>query len=295
MRADRIDIAIDTSMHLAGNRLLTLARKPAPVQVTWLAYTGGTGLDAMDYRLTDPHLDPPDRPNDAFYAEQSIRLPETFWCYDPIVPGPDVNDLPALRENGGRITFGSLNTFSKVNDVTLALWADVLTRLPRARARMIILCDPGSARERTLATLRSRGVAQEQIEFIARLPRMQYLLAHHRVDVILDTFPYNGHTTSFDALWMGVPVVSLCGDRTVARGGLCQMKNLGLADRFVAHSPEAFTQLAIGCANDLDGLSDLRATLRDRLRASPLMDAPCFARHFEHALRAMWRRWCARP
>jgi predicted O-linked N-acetylglucosamine transferase (SPINDLY family) len=200
--------------------------------------------------------------------------------------------MPALVN--GHVTFGCLNSFAKVTDVTLKLWASVLRAVPRSR--MIILCDPGSARARTqtLAALWALGgIAEGCIEFVPRQPRPMYLETHHRIDVILDSFPFNGHTTSFDALWMGVPVISLCGDRTVARGGLCQMTNLGLADRFVARSPEEFTRLAVQCADDLDGLAKLRATLRERLRASPLMDAPRFARHFEHALRAMWRRWCA--
>ena len=214
IREDRIDILVDLTMHMAGNRLLIFARKPAPVQVTWLAYPGTTGLSTMDYRLTDPFLDPPEA-NNQFYSETSIRLSDTFWCYDPLTTRPAVNPSPA--ESNGYVTFGCLNNFCKVNDQALQLWAQVLTAV--ADSRMLILCPEGSHRNRLLDLLQQIGVSPERIEFVTHVPRPQFLEFFRRIDVGLDTFPYNGHTTSLDSFWMGVPVVTLVGrhDRRTCR------------------------------------------------------------------------------
>jgi predicted O-linked N-acetylglucosamine transferase (SPINDLY family) len=281
---DRIDILIDLTLHMGGNRLLIFARKPAPVQVTWLGYPGTTGLDTVDYRLTDPHLDPPGE-HDDFYVERSIRLPETFWCYDPAAldgdHAPDVGSPPCVAT--GHITFGSLNNLAKVNDQVLALWARVLSAAPPS-ARFLLLSPPGEVRERIAAKLMGR------VDFIDRLPRRQYLETYRRIDVALDTFPANGHTTSMDALWMGVPVVTLPGQTAISRGGLSLLANLGL-DELVARSADQFVRTAVELATDLPRLRELRATLRPRLIASPIMDANRFARKLEEAYRSMWKSY----
>jgi predicted O-linked N-acetylglucosamine transferase (SPINDLY family) len=287
VRGDRIDILIDLTMHMAYNRLLVFARKPAPVQVAWLAYPGTTGLSAIDYRLTDPYLDPPGQ-NDDDYAEQSIRLPDTFWCYDPLTDEPAVNDLPAARN--GFVTFGCLNHFCKVNDGTLGLWARVLGAVPNSR--LILLAPPGPAREHVLARLARDGIAGQRVEFVTRQGRQKYLAQYHRIDIALDPLPYNGHTTSLDAFWMGVPTVTLIGTTVAGRAGWSQLGNLDLK-HLAAASPERFVQIATRLAQELSGLQNLRATLRQRISASPLMDAGRFARHVEQAYRQMWRRWCA--
>jgi predicted O-linked N-acetylglucosamine transferase (SPINDLY family) len=223
IREDGIDILVDLTMHMAYGRPLIFARKPAPVQVAWLAYPGTTGLSTMDYRLTDQYLDPPGS-NDQFYSETSIRLPDSFWCYDPLVTQLAVNPLPAQID--GHVTFGCLNNFCKVNDQVLQLWAQVLRT--GDRSRLMILCPEGSPREQLLEIMRREGIRADRIELITFLPRLQYLEHYHRIDVGLDTFPYNGHTTSLDSFWMGIPVVTLVGQTVVGRAGLSQLTNLGL-------------------------------------------------------------------
>ncbi|MGD1278117.1 MAG: tetratricopeptide repeat protein [Tepidisphaeraceae bacterium] len=287
VRSDRIDILVDLAMHLCDGRLLLFARKPAPVQVAWLAYPGTTGLSSIDYRLTDPFLDPPGT-GDADYCEQSFRLPDTFWCYDPLSGEPAVNALPAL--SAGHFTFGCLNNFCKVNGLATSLWCKVLAKVPDSR--LIVLCPPGEHRDKLRQAL---GVEAQRIEFVAHQPRRQYLQTYHRIDLGLDTFPYNGHTTSLDSLWMGVPVVTLPGRTVVSRAGYSQASNLGLAEQLVAQSPEQFVEIAAHLAADLPRLSQLRAGLRERMQRSPLMDAGRFARNMESAYRQMWRRWCQTP
>jgi predicted O-linked N-acetylglucosamine transferase (SPINDLY family) len=286
VRQDRIDILVDLTMHMARNHLLVFARKPAPVQVCWLAYQGTTGLSTIDYRLTDPYIDPPGL-HDRYYSEESVRLADAFWCYDPLADEPAVNALPALEK--GYITFGCLNNFCKVNVSVLKLWARVLTAVDRSR--LLLLAAEGSHRQHTLDLLEEEGVEPDRVTFFAKLPRPQYLQLHHRIDVGLDTFPYTGQTTSLDAFWLGVPVITIVGQTAVARAGRSLLCNLGLPE-LVAETPEQFVRIAVELSNDLPRLRDLRATLRDRLRRSPLMDAAGFARNVEAAYREMWRRWC---
>ncbi len=288
IRADGIDILVDLTMHMAHNRLLVFARKPAPVQACWLAYPGTTGISAIDYRITDPYLDPPGL-YDGCYAEESVRLPDTFWCYDPLVTEPAVNPLPAVEK--GYVTFGCLNNFCKVNPFVLKLWARVLHAVDHSR--LTLLAHEGSHRQHALDPLAEEGIARDRVKFVGYQPRPQYLRYYHDIDVGLDTVPYNGHTTSLDSFWMGVPVVTLVGQTVVGRAGLCQLTNLGLPE-LIATSPEQFVRVAIESAQDLPRLSDLRATLRQRMQGSSLMDAPRFARNIEAAYREMWRRWCSR-
>jgi predicted O-linked N-acetylglucosamine transferase (SPINDLY family) len=286
IREDRIDILVDLTMHMGNNRLTIFARKPAPVQAAWLAYPGTTGLSAMDYRLTDPYLDPPGL-DDQFYSETSIRLSDSFWCYDPLVTGLFVNPLPA--QTNGHVTFGCLNNFCKVNEPVLRLWAQVLKSVPGSRFKL--LCPEGSHRRRLLDVFQREEVAPDRIELIARCPRRQYFELYHRMDVGLDTFPYNGHTTSLDSFWMGVPLVTLVGQTVVGRAGLSQLTNLGLTE-LIARTPEQYVQIAAELAGNLPRLAELRRTLRARMEVSPLMDAPRFARNIEAAYRQMWRNWC---
>jgi predicted O-linked N-acetylglucosamine transferase (SPINDLY family) len=283
---DRIDILVELNLHMAGNYLLVLARKPAPVQVTWLGYPGSTGVETIDYRITDPHLDPPGA-GESFYSERSIHLPESFWCYDPLTSELAANQLPALTS--GLVTFGCLNSFAKVNDRVLELWARVLSVVPGSR--LLLICEAPSARKRTLEKLALHGIDSTRIEFSDRLSRQDYLKLYNRIDVALDTFPANGHTTSLDGLWMGVPVVTLPGQTAVSRGGLSIMSNLGLRE-FVAESEDGFVEIARATSADLRRLAELRLNLRSQMQRSPLMDGPRFARHMEQAYRQMWRRFC---
>ncbi len=286
VRRDSIDVLVDLTMHMAGSRLLVFARKPAPVQACWLAYPGTTGLSAIDYRLTDPCLDPPGL-FDGCYAEESFRLPDSFWCYDPLESGPAVGPLPAAEK--GFVTFGCLNNFCKVNPGVVRLWARVLKAVEGAR--LTLLADEGEPRRHVLDLLAQEAVDCRRVGFVASQPRPQYLDYYRGIDIGLDTVPYNGHTTSLDSFWMGVPVVTLVGPTVVGRGGASQLTNLGLPE-LIAASPDEYVRTAAALAQNLPRLAGLRTGLRARLQKSPLMDAPRFAGSVEAAYRAMWRRWC---
>jgi predicted O-linked N-acetylglucosamine transferase (SPINDLY family) len=296
VRADGIDILVDLTMHMTGGRPLLMARKPADVQVSWLAYPGTTGLREIDYRLTDPYLDPAGMYDDC-YTERSVRLPETFWCYDPYGmefdrsssadPLPIPANPPGLRN--GYITFGCLNDFCKMNAATLSLWGRVMRAVTGSRLRL--LAPEGSARRWTLEKLKASGVSADRVDFVSRKPRCEYLAEYWQIDICVDTFPYNGHTTSLDAYWMGVPVVTRIGRTVVGRAGLSQLSNLGLSE-LAAENDDRFVEIAVGLAGDMPRLVGLHGTLRDRMMASPLMDAGRFARNMEAAYRAMWQSHC---
>jgi predicted O-linked N-acetylglucosamine transferase (SPINDLY family) len=288
IRADRIDILVDLALHMAYHRLLVFARKPAPVQVSWFAYPSTSGLSAIDYRLTDPYLDPPGAVEDA-YVEQSIRLPDCFWCYDPQTEDPPVGPLPA--ESGGGVTFGSLNNFCKINPAVIRLWAEVLRAV--ANSRLLVLAKTGSHRERFLRAMEQAGVAPDRVEFAGLRSRAEYLQLYQRIDVGLDTFPYNGHTTTLDALWVGVPIVSLAGGTAVHRAGRSLLSNLG-RPHWAVDTPEQYVKTAVELCADIPRLAAIRGALREELRRSPLMDGRRFARGMEAAYRDMWHRWCAR-
>ncbi len=285
IRADRIDILVDLTMHMANGRPLVFARKPAPVQVAWLAYPGTTGIAAMDYRLTDPRLDPPG--SEAHNAERTVRLPNSFWCYDPLTDQPAVNPLPAL--SCAWLTLGCLNNPCKLTGQTLRLWGAVLRRLPNAR--LLLMAPPGPRRRRLHQRLAEQGIAAERVSFVPYRPRAEYLRSYHDIDLGLDTFPYNGHTTSLDSLWMGVPVITRVGKTWVGRGGLSQLFQLGLLE-LAAESDEGFVSAVVALAGDLPRLAALRQQLRGRLEQSPLMDAERFARDVEAAYRKIWRAYC---
>ena len=286
IRDDGIDLLVDLTLHMDRSRPLIFARKPVPVQLTWFAYPGTSGLTAIDYRLTDSQLDP-HAADDRFYSEKTVRLPETFWCYHPQAAGIDVNEPPVLRS--GSITFGCLNNFCKITPRTLNVWAKVMTAMPGSR--LLLLAPPSSAREVVLQALARENVASSRIGFFDYLPRDDYLRLYHGIDLCLDTIPYPGHTTTLDALWMGVPVVTLPGRSAASRGGASILTNAGLVD-LIAHDPEGYVRIVLDLATDVPRLRKVRAELRPRLQKSPLMDAPCFARNFEEALRKMWRAWC---
>ncbi len=287
IRRNGIDILVDLTMHMADNRLQVFARKPAPVQVTWLAYPGSTGLETIDYFLTDCYLAPleNERP---FYAEEAIVLPDSWCVYDPLADGLEVNELPAGK--AGAITFGCLNNFCKINEPTVARFAQVLRAVPDSR--LVLLAPVGSSRERFLDQFRRFGIEAERIVCIARVERKEYFKLHHQIDIALDPLPYNGITTTCDALWMGVPVMSIVGRTAAGRAGLSQLSTLGLPE-LVAFSDEDFVTIAAQLAADLPRLGELRRTLRERMISSPLMDGRRFARGVEAAYRSMWRRWCA--
>jgi protein O-GlcNAc transferase len=283
---DQIDLLIDLTQHMARNRLPVFVEKPAPVQISWLAYPGGSGMRAMDYRFTDPYLEKPQTQNPSD-VEEPLGLPDTFWCYDPR-SGQPVSESPALSE--GFITFGSLNNFCKVSGAALELWARVLRGV--ARSRLMLLVPRGDCRQRVVDILKRHGVESDRIVPLDFQPRDKYLATYGQIDIALDTFPYNGHTTSLDALWMGVPVVTRVGTRCVGRGGWSQLCNLGFS-QWAARSDEEFVKIAIRLAENRGHLVEVRRSLRGRMENSPLMRAKLFARGVEEAYRRAWKRWCS--
>lgn len=290
IRDDRIDILVDLSGHSAGNRLLVFAVRPAPVQVAYLGYFDTTGMKAMDYRFTDDFADPPGM-TEQFHTEQLMRLPRTFACYCPPAAAPDVGPLPAI--SNGYVTFANFGILQKINLPLLECWSEILGRVPRSRLMLMAKgLQHASVQQRILAIFRDRGIDPERLTLLKARSLEEYLAMHQRVDVILDSFPVNGHTVTCHGLWMGVPVVSLAGNAYCQRLGFSVMSNLGLSD-LVAQTPREYAEIAVRLANDLPRLMELRATMRARMLQSPLMDGPGFARNIEAAYRQIWRTWCA--
>jgi predicted O-linked N-acetylglucosamine transferase (SPINDLY family) len=287
VRRDQIDILVDLAGHIAGNRLGVFARKPAPIQVSYIGYQNTTGMSAIDYRLTDDWSDPTGT-TDVFYTEKLVRLPRSFFCYLP-VESPEVPPLPAHAN--GQITFGSFNHFAKVTSQVLDTWCTILSNVPRSR---LVLLAPASEglKSRVLEVFRRHKIDTTRLELCTRRPYREYLDLISRVDVALDPFPFNGHTTTCDSLWMGVPVVTLAGGMCASRFGSSALVTLGL-DELVSASVEHYVQIAVSLASDLDRLGQLRATLRQRMAASPLLDFRGFTRNLEAAYRQMWHTWCA--
>ena len=287
IETDGIDILVDLAGHTNGNRLGVFARKPAPVQVTWLGYLATTGLASVDYRLCDRFTDP-EGVAEAWQVERPLRLPDSQWCYQPPVEVPAQSELPFDRN--GFWTFGSFNQPAKLNESVLAVWAQVLAAIPGSRLELLGIKDRRLVRQ-MIEFFRAQGIADERLSIVGRLPVADYLRAFSGVDVALDTFPYNGGTTTCDALSMGVPVVGVVGDRSVARGGLSLLHAVGLSDWLAPGPAEVPTLVARQLAQP-SHLAALRRDLPDRMRQSPLMDAPRFARNFEAALRQAWTQAC---
>jgi protein O-GlcNAc transferase len=292
VRQDKIDILLDLTLHMGDNRLLVFARKPAPIQVSYLGYCGGTGLDTIDYRISDPQMDPPDAPGEptpsdlSCYSEKTIRLPNSYWCYQPPDPSPQRVDPPCLK--AGFITFGCLNNFAKVSAPAQDLWADILKSV--ANSRLLIHALPGPHMGMLLERFSARGVAAERVEFVPRQNFRDYLRCYNRIDIALDPFPYGGGITSCDSLWMGLPLVTLCGHTAVGRGGRSILHNIGRPE-WVAKSHGEYLKIAVDLAADPARLQQLRMNMREQMLTSPLMNAKQFARDVEAAYRQMWKAY----
>jgi protein O-GlcNAc transferase len=283
IRHDAIDILVDLSGHTARNRLLVFARKPAPIQVSMIGYMQTTGLSAMDYRITDEHLDPTGI-SDAFSTETLIRLPSGAATFQPPADCPPVNELPALTN--GYVTYASFNNLAKVSQEALDAWTTILHQQPTAKLLLV-----GRAGNSLLKEFEARGISADRLELFDRLPMSEFLALHHRVDFLLDTFPYNGGTTSLLALWMGVPLVTVAGAATVGRTGAGILQGVGLS-QLVASSADEYISLALAQTCDLPALAALRQGLRARLLPS-LENPAVFTGELERAFRDMWKKWCA--
>jgi len=274
---------------MADNRLRMFARKPAPVQVAWVGYPGSTGLETMDCRLTDWQMEPAGAAWSES-VEEPVRLPDSWFCFDLIHEYPEVSELPALRE--GHVTFGCLNNFCKVNDAVLRRWAGVMRAVEGSR--LLLQCPPGQTQARVREFFAAEGIGAQRVELLApMLPRAEFFALFRRMDLVLDPFPYNGGTTTCEALWMGIPVLTLPGETIVSRIGLSILQASGMPE-FVAATEEEYVKLALSLAGDLPRLAELRRGLRQRMQTSAFMDGPRFARNVEAAYRQMWRAWCAK-
>jgi RNA polymerase sigma factor (sigma-70 family) len=289
VRQDGVDVLVDLGGHLANNRLRLFARRPAPVQLSWLGYPASTGLDAISYRLTDAVCDPPD---DALAAgERLARLPGPFCCYGPPLDVPLRIDLPS--EEKGSVVFGSLHKLEKLNDGVLDLWTQILLEVPDAR---LLLCRntlQGATADLWRERFAQRGLAPQRVELRHVAPvGLQHLRVYDGVDAALDCFPWSGHTTACEALWMGVPVVTLRGRTCAGRMAASVLEAVGLKE-LVAETPDDYRRIAAGLAQDAAYRKELRQTLRLRMLRSPLCDKTAFTRGLEDAYRAAWREWCA--
>jgi len=285
IRADGIDILVDLSGHTARNRLPVFARKPAPVQATYIGYPGSTGLTSIDYRISDPWQDPVGL-TERYHSETLVRIAGGM-AFAPEPNAPEVNALPAL--SSGELVFACLNNLSKVNPAVINLWARILQALPQARLMVGNVMNSG-IRQRLVELFSQAGIAPERLILQPRVGMDEYLALHHQIDIALDPFPYNGGTTTMHSLWMGVPVITLAGEQPVARLCAAHLSRVSL-EEFVAHSEDAYLQCAIRFANDLPALNAVRHSLRARMTA-PQCQPATITRQLEAAYREMWQSWC---
>lgn len=290
IRKDQIDILLEMAGHTAGNRLLAFARKPSPIQASYLGYPSTTGLPAIDYRIVDAVTDPPGEPN--CHSEELVRLDPVFCCYTPPKNAPRPKGPPVKRTDS--ITFGSLHKLEKLNDDVLELWCRIMNDVAGSRFLIVRNTLGNNVEGRLREQFRKRRIGDERVEFRRiEAVRMQHLRLYDEIDVALDPFPWNGHTTACEALWMGAPVVALRGDRHSARMVASVLSCLGLHE-LIGETPDDYHRIAVGLARDVNRLDDYRVGLRTRLFESRLCDGETFTRGLEQAYRQMWRAWCSK-
>jgi predicted O-linked N-acetylglucosamine transferase (SPINDLY family) len=290
IRADTVDILVDLAGHASDSRVRVLAYKPAPIQVTYLGYPNTTGLATVDYLLTDAVVDPPSEPNS--YTEEPVCLPGGFCCYAPPRDAPEVALLPA--QSAGYVTFGSLQNLAKLNVEVIGLWCHLLHAVPTARLLVFRSTLSEEAKRVLRSEFRLRGINDERIE-LARTMNTgagSHLDVYSAIDISLDTVPWNGHTTTCESLWMGVPIITLYGTRHAGRMAASVLTRVGLPD-LIAHTPEEFIEIGVRLAGNIEELSRLRRDLRERMRSSALCDGATFTRTLEDTYRRLWQRWCA--
>jgi predicted O-linked N-acetylglucosamine transferase (SPINDLY family) len=285
---DGIDILVDLNGHTSGNRLMVFARRAAPVQASFIGYPDTTGVKEMDYRISDAIADPPGA--ESFCTESLVCLPGCFLCYRPPDNAPAVEPLPCARN--GFTTFGSFNNLAKVNQEVIAVWAELLRKLQDSR---LVIKNPSltdqSTRERYQALFENLGISQDRLDLIGFIPDdAGHLRAYGRIDIALDTFPYNGTTTTCEALWMGVPVVSLRGQRHSARVGASLITAAGFSE-WIADTSEDYVNIAQTLAQDCNHLVELRSTMREHLGQSQLCSADAYVRAVESVYEDMYAKW----
>ncbi|MEM8829299.1 MAG: hypothetical protein AAGE96_08080, partial [Cyanobacteria bacterium P01_G01_bin.19] len=288
---DEIDILVDLSGHTFGNRLGIFAYKPAPIQISYLGYPNTTGLTTIDYRLTDAYADPPGI-TEHLYSEKLVRMPH-FMCYQPPSNTPEIKALPAIAN--GYITFGSFNNLAKITPQTLDCWIEILQQVPNSRLFLKARSLQDSATcDRLYQTFQDAGISRDRLQLLSWTASSQeHLNSYNRVDIALDTFPYHGTTTTCEAMWMGVPVVSLAGNTHVSRVGVSLLSSVGLTE-FIATSTEDYCHKAVALAKDIPKLAQIRQNLRSQIESSPLTGGKAFVRFLESIYRQMWQQWCDR-
>ena len=286
---DQIDILVDLSGHTGHNNLKVFAYKPAPVQVTWLGFPATTGMETIDYRITDTFAEPPGM-TEHLSIEKLWRLPHIFCCYMPHEYSPNVVEKVPFEDNG-YITFGCFNNFMKVRDPVLATWKKILDQVPNSCLLLEVQgINHPKFRDAVLERLKQQGIPTEQVILEPRSNANQFVL-YNKIDIALDPFPCVGGTTSFDTLWMGVPFVTLAGKQFVSRMGVTILNNAGLPE-LIAQNTDEYIAIAVAIATDQARLRELRRGLRDRFSRSPAMDQELFARDMEEAYRGMWQEYC---
>ena len=285
IREDGVDVLFDLAGHTGDNRLLVFARKPAPVQITWIGYEGTTGLEAIDYLLADRYMVPEGA--ERYYRESVLRMPEGYLCYDPPDAAPPVSPLPSLSK--GYTPFGSFNNPAKITSEVVAVWARILRRAPAARLVLKYrgLGDP-NVKRRYLDLFAAHDIAPQRIELLPASSYAEYLATYHQIDVALDPFPFSGSATTCEALWMGVPVITCPGETFASRHSLSHLSNLGLTET-IARDFDEYVELAASLAGDLPRLAALRGNLRQRMAASPLCQGKRFATNFASLLHDVWK------
>ena len=286
IRADGIDILFDLAGHTGHNRLMVFARKPAPIQVSWIGYEGTTGLSAMDYLIADRHTVP--NGSEVYYRESVLRMPDGYLCYEPPDTAPPI--APPPSQKNGYMTFGSFNNLAKVTPHVVKVWSEILHRCPNSRLLMKYsgLGDP-NVRQRYLDAFAAHGVNPQRLELLPPCSYAEYLASYADVDVILDPFPFSGSTTTCEALWMGVPVVTCPLETFASRHSLSHLSSIGVRE-LVAENLKAYVELAVSLAGDLPRVTSLRGELRDRMRTSPLCDGKRFAANLDTLLQSIWSK-----
>ncbi|MDJ0633126.1 MAG: tetratricopeptide repeat protein, partial [Xenococcaceae cyanobacterium MO_188.B29] len=290
IQQDRIDILVDLSGHSKHNRLLVFAAKPAPIQVTYLGYPNTTGLSTIDYRFTDANADP-EGATEHLHTEKLIRLPNSFLGYQPPANAPTISPPPVVKNN--YITFGSFNNIAKVSPQIIRIWANILKQVPNSRLLLKYkVLDDRSTCDRLYQLFEQEGIEPNRLDLQGWIENISnHLACYHHIDIALDTYPYHGTTTTCEALWMGVPVITLAGEVHVSRVGVSLLSSVGL-NEFIADSPEEYISKAVDLAHNIDKLTELRANLRSQIEKSPLTDGKAIAQSIESAYRQMWQEWC---
>lgn len=279
VRSDQLDVLVDLTLHTDHNRLLLFARKPAPVQATYLSYPGSTGLDAIDYRISNPRLDPPGS-DLSRYHERTIMLSGSYFCYRPLAAGAQILPLPALRN--GHVTFGCLNNSTKLSSAAFDVWAEILRTVPGSR--LLLLVTSAVFQTKIRDRFRRAAINPARIEFVTHQGWPDYIATYNRIDIALNTFAHGAGVTACDALWMGVPIVTLIGDSAVPRMCYSILYDIGHTE-WAAETREQYKQIAIVLARALPKLADIRSQLRSEIESSPLMDAAAVARDLERVLK----------